>query len=156
MKQFLALFWLVILLLSGCQQLKQTETIPVSPIDRYLETHLIRPESGGKVFCAHEVLGTSPQKVYAGVYCGEFFLKNHKLQLGIGILTAVALTVEESGQEIKVISHEYSNSKVSKRQPRDIFPKELLPAVYQASSRVSPVVNESIRWRVSKYFEVEF
>lgn len=156
MKQSLVIFWLVILFFSSCRQLQQPEDIPVSPIDRYLETHLIQPELGGKMFCGHEVLGTTLNKIYVGVYCQEFLLENQKLRSGIGKITAVALIVEGSDQKMQVISHEYSNSKISKRQPKDIFPQELLPAVYRSSSRVNPTVSESIQQRVSQYFRVKF
>jgi hypothetical protein len=73
---------------------------PADTIQRYLEASIESPNSGGKMFCAYELLGKDTsqrtQYIYVWATCMEYSVKNGKLEQGVGISLPVSLMAEDS------------------------------------------------------------
>ena len=69
-------------------------------IQRYLEASIESPNSGGKMFCAYELLGKDTsqrtQYIYVWASCMEYSVKNGKLSQGVGISVPISLMAEET------------------------------------------------------------
>jgi len=105
----------------------------------YLEQNLGETGFGGKVFCAHNVLGIneSGEQIHVYVYavCQEYYLKGEDLTKGTGSALPVALLVQKTGSQYRVVSHEVpgDGSRFSADVER-IFPPDIRKKVYSAPS----------------------
>ena len=82
----------------------------LTPVESYLVENIGQAYSGGKVFCAYDVLGSESRDNGANVYvwalCGEYTLDNGVPTLGTASSLPVALHMQKSGGQTKVVSHE--------------------------------------------------
>jgi len=138
---------LLVLILSGCQSHKQEspENILNQPglkeaIYDYLQSNILSPNFGGKVFCDYELFGTEIKNdrvyIYLWTLCMEYYLEDDGLKEGSGISLPIVLTVLSLGEGYKIIEH---------KQPADgegTYPdyKEIFPKKYH--KKIFPVAEE--------------
>lgn len=95
------------MLLAACTP---TSAELLTPVESYLVENIGQAFSGGKVFCAYDVLGTETRDNGASVYvwalCGEYTLVNGELTLSTASSLPVALHMQKSGGQYQVVSHE--------------------------------------------------
>jgi len=90
---------------------------------------LLRPNFGGKVFCAHKVLDVEEKgdavNEYVYTIYQEYNSRNEVLREGTGTGVPVVLQIEKRDREYQVISHRIPGD--SPRYPDDVermFPKK--------------------------------
>lgn len=156
----------IALLITACQPTFQSlDSISLTSenkadIDRYLAAKIIQPSYGGPVFCSHNLLGAElkkqPQKLYFAMHCQEYYFKDgESMRPGTGTLGPVALTIEQSGMNLKIISHQITESKIEGPTLDDIFPAAILPAVKEANSFATPELSRSNEAKAKEYFVQE-
>ena len=83
---------------------------PLTPVESYLVENIGQAYSGGKVFCAYNVLGTESRDNVANVYvwalCGEYTLDNGVLTLSTASRLPVALHMQKSNGQYTVTSYD--------------------------------------------------
>jgi hypothetical protein len=98
---------LVLALLAACTPASPE---PLTPVESYLVENIGQAYSGGKVFCAYNVLGTESRDNVANVYvwalCGEYTLDNGVLTLSTASSLPVALHMQKSNGQYTVTSYE--------------------------------------------------
>jgi hypothetical protein len=101
---------LILTLLTACN-LAYSE--PLKPVEKYLVQKIGLAAFGGKVFCAHDILGSSLRIGVADVYvwalCGEYYLENGKLTFGTASSLPVALHMQKVDGQYLVVRHEIPN-----------------------------------------------
>jgi hypothetical protein len=79
-------------------------------VDTYLAANVGMSGSGGKVFCAHEVLDVESRgervSEYVFAICQEYTVRNESLREGTGVGIPAALEMERRGQAYQVIAHQ--------------------------------------------------
>jgi len=103
---------ILLMIFSGCTQdvYQGTE----SPIDdelhnkilHYLDSKILEPSFGGKVFSAYEELGCSGSGdiIYLWVFAQEFYKDSDFLEKGTGMSTPIALKLSKD-EDMEIIEH---------------------------------------------------
>jgi hypothetical protein len=80
----------------------------MAPVNGYLVKEIGQATSGGKVFCAYDVLGTNVRSEKADVYvwalCAEYYLEGKNLTMGTASSLPVALHLLALGGAYRVAS----------------------------------------------------
>jgi hypothetical protein len=104
---------LLIVILTACSPL--TAELPrnadyLAPVEGYLVENIGIASFGGQVFCSCEVLDTEQEGIKVDVYvwalCEEYYLVENSLNMGTGSSLPVALHLQETGSEYRLLSYE--------------------------------------------------
>lgn len=92
------------------QRQKQVSDDLKSAVDQYLTDNIVKPNFGGRVFCAHKPLAVEEQGVVVNEHvfavCQEYKRSGGELNEGTGTAIPVALKVERRGGASPIITHE--------------------------------------------------
>ena len=77
-------------------------------IENYINENVLKPEFGGKVFCAFNKYGSEENNdkiyYYLWTYCEEYFNKDGSILMGSGVSMPVKLTASINENEIQIDS----------------------------------------------------
>lgn len=113
-----ALILIPVFVCIGCQgeirmnqdgaDLRRFSSLPI--IKDYLNQKVASKGSGGKAYCAYEVLDAeksgASERLYLWAVCQEYYRKNQKLEAGTGSSSPVALTIRQENEKVEVLSHQ--------------------------------------------------
>ena len=135
----------------------------IDSIQRYLETSIESPNSGGKMFCAYELFGTETKNakkyIYLWTACMEYYVKGGVLRQGAAVSLPVALNAEETSHGDMIKGHKkpvdgegYGNS------IRKIFPAKYHPVIFaegqEYNRRADGLLRETER-RARTYYHLQ-
>lgn len=87
---------------------KKSETIAVADNDvirDYLDTKILKPEFGGKVFSAHKIFHSDAGCIYIWAYMQEYYKKDESLESGTGWSVPLVLYVDMSSGKLRILGH---------------------------------------------------
>lgn len=133
-KFYLALITTCLLLITGCgSKGNSNSSFSISKednktIELYINENLIKPNSGGKILSAHEVLGSDKEagEIYVWTIVQEFINKGDGFEKTSGLSQPLVLKVEETDGSLKIFNHKAPRD--GNDYPNDIknlFPKEV-------------------------------
>jgi hypothetical protein len=75
-------------------------------IEEYLNTHILEPGYGGKVFCVFHKYGSEEKdnqiSYYLWTYCEEYYKKGQEILMGAGVSMPVRLNAIKNGNQIQI------------------------------------------------------
>ncbi|WLR54897.1 hypothetical protein LC048_21325 [Mesobacillus subterraneus] len=96
----------VVLLVAGCSNAAVTEE-EGEEIERYIRQEVMKPNFGGEILSAYEILASSEEKgeIYLWALIEEYYKEGAEVEQGSGMSVPMVLKVDRSEGALKVISH---------------------------------------------------
>jgi hypothetical protein len=140
MKNKLIVLIIIILLISGFvvyknkKNINQTSLVKESSsedlqIEEYLDTNILNPEYGGKIFCVFHKYGSKEinNKIsyYLWTYCEEYYKKGNQILMGSGVSMPVRLNIEKDGNNLKIIGfNKPTDGEEYAKSIKEMFPEK--------------------------------
>lgn len=107
MRRVIFYVMLVVLLLAGSTLNSTVKEEDGQEIERYIRQEVMSPNSGGKIFSAHEILSTNEEKgeIYLWALIEEYYKEGAEVEQGSVMSVPIVLKVDRSEGTFKVISH---------------------------------------------------
>jgi len=74
-------------------------------IEKYLDTQVMQPGFGGRIFSAFKVFSEEDDKVYLWAFLQEYYEKDGKTMMGSGWSVPLVLEIERNTSEITIKGH---------------------------------------------------
>ena len=132
----LAVVLMAIVLLAAVASCSSRNSAPVpqkeqDAIQKYLDTKVMEPAFGGKIFSAYKVFKKENNKIYIWAYLQEYYKKDGKTEPGSGWSVPLVLNVEENESGLKVISHlAPGDGELYAADIKKLFPKEIQQQIF--------------------------
>jgi hypothetical protein len=157
--QFFILLSVLSIMLSCGGKQERTQSLTTydnDAIEKYLDDKMMNPEFGGKVFSSYEIFKSTDDKIYLWAYLQEYYKKDNVLTTGTGWSVPTVLSVDNSGDRLKILSHkvpvdgmDYSND------IKSMFPEDIQQKIFDFSGTESiPKMEKNSKERAGKYYNL--
>ncbi|MEI6123208.1 MAG: hypothetical protein WCQ95_06210 [Bacteroidota bacterium] len=123
---------LVVVSLVSCRPKSTSSTQDKNnAIEIYLDSKVMQPSFGGKVFSAHKVLESDKDKFYVWALLQEYYKKDAKTLAGSGWSVPLILNISESQGKLTIVSHVLPrDGDLYGEDIKKLFPKEIQQQVF--------------------------
>lgn len=100
-------------------------------IEEYLNSNVLEPEYGGKIFCVFHKYGSDQKDnelaIYLWVYCEEYYKKGKEVSMGAGVSMPIKLNAKGSEEKFEILNYQKPvDGEGWLKSVKNIFPEEYL------------------------------
>lgn len=112
---------------------KPAPTTPArdSTIEKYLDTQVMQPGFGGRIFSAYKVFSEEDDKVYLWAFVQEYYEKDGKTMIGSGWSVPLVLNIQRNSGKIIITGHKTPrDGELYAQDIKKMFPKNIRTQIF--------------------------
>ncbi|MGY3717818.1 hypothetical protein ACWE42_20100 [Sutcliffiella cohnii] len=140
-KGFLLLI-VVVLVLVGFQTIVKAGEISLTKekegtIEKYLKQEVLKPNFGGDIFTAYEVLASNEKlgEIYVWALISEYYIEDKVIESGTSMSVPLVLHVNDSERGLEILSYTMpGDGSYYEKDIKKLFPKRIHSKIFNYSS----------------------